>query len=291
MPPGPTPAAAGPADGARRGPLAAHQRHPGPGPRRRPVVEGVDVGEQHQGVGVHQVRHQGGQPVVVAEPDLVGGHRVVLVHHRHHAEPEQLVRGCAGRWRSGCAGPCRRRSAAPARPSARAGEGMGVAGHQQPLADAGRGLLGGQVARAAAQPQRASPAAMAPEETSTTSPPAAGGRPAPRPGRRAGRVDPALAGGQRGRPDLDHDPRRQRARSPCRIAGAPDDGRDVAAGGAAVRRAGLGVDPVPARRSASSCCTGVSGRPGGPGTRRASRRGWLAAGPRAGRRRRAGLPR
>ena len=35
------------------------------------------------------------QGVVVAEGDLVGGRRVVLVHHRDRAEPEQRVEGVA----------------------------------------------------------------------------------------------------------------------------------------------------------------------------------------------------
>ena len=36
-----------------------------------------------------------GQGVVVAEGDLVGGRRVVLVHDRDRAEPEQRVEGVA----------------------------------------------------------------------------------------------------------------------------------------------------------------------------------------------------
>jgi len=41
--------------------------------------QAVDVGEQHEDVGGHQVGHEGGQAVVVAEAELTGGHRVVLV--------------------------------------------------------------------------------------------------------------------------------------------------------------------------------------------------------------------
>ena len=52
-------------------------------------VEAVDVGEQHQELGLDQVGDQRRQPIVVAELDLVDGDGVVLVHHRQHAELEQ----------------------------------------------------------------------------------------------------------------------------------------------------------------------------------------------------------
>ena len=54
------------------------------------------VGEQHQQVGVDQVGDQGGQPVVVAEADLVVGDGVVLVHDGQHAELEQPLQGRPG---------------------------------------------------------------------------------------------------------------------------------------------------------------------------------------------------
>ncbi len=47
-------------------------------------------------LGPDQVGHQGGQPVVVAEPDLLVGHGVVLVDHRDHAQLEQAGEGLAG---------------------------------------------------------------------------------------------------------------------------------------------------------------------------------------------------
>ena len=68
----------------------------GAGRRGIAVVQPVDVGEQHQRVRADQVGDQRGEPVVVAEPDLVGGHGVVLVHHRHHAEPEQPLQRALG---------------------------------------------------------------------------------------------------------------------------------------------------------------------------------------------------
>ena len=50
-----------------------------PGVPGRAVHRAVDVGEQHEDVGGHQVGHEGGEAVVVAEAELTGGHRVVLV--------------------------------------------------------------------------------------------------------------------------------------------------------------------------------------------------------------------
>ena len=47
-------------------------------------------------VGIHHGRNPGGQAVVVAEPDLTGRHRVVLVDHRQSAVPQQRVQGVAG---------------------------------------------------------------------------------------------------------------------------------------------------------------------------------------------------
>ncbi len=49
----------------------------------------LGVGEQHQQLGLDQWRHERGDAIVVAEADLVVGDRVVLVHHRHHAELEE----------------------------------------------------------------------------------------------------------------------------------------------------------------------------------------------------------
>ena len=93
MPPVPTPLAGAPDADAGQVGGAAHL-----GDQRRParrggaVVQPVDVGQQHQRVGVHEVRDQRREPVVVAEPDLVGGDGVVLVDDRHDAELEQPVR-------------------------------------------------------------------------------------------------------------------------------------------------------------------------------------------------------
>jgi hypothetical protein len=69
--------------------------------RRRlpPRVGGQEtrgVGEQDQQVSPHEVGHQRAEPVVVAETDLLVGHRVVLVDHRHDAEVDEVVEGLAG---------------------------------------------------------------------------------------------------------------------------------------------------------------------------------------------------
>ena len=52
------------------------------------------------------------------------------------------------------------------------GERVGVPGNEQPLPDARGGLLGGKVAWPVGQAEQREPAAIAPEETSTTSRPA-----------------------------------------------------------------------------------------------------------------------
>jgi len=69
---------------------------PGAGVARVEVVEPVHVRQQDQRARPDHVGDQGGQPVVVAEPDLVGGDRVVLVHHGQHAQFEQPAKGPLG---------------------------------------------------------------------------------------------------------------------------------------------------------------------------------------------------
>ena len=60
------------------------------------VVEAVDVGQQHQRVGADQMGDQRGEPVVVAEPDLVGGDGVVLVDDRDRMQRAQPVQRALG---------------------------------------------------------------------------------------------------------------------------------------------------------------------------------------------------
>ena len=61
--------------------------------RVEPRIGGVEparVGEQHEQVGAHQHRHLGGEEVVVAEGDLVGRGRVVLVDDRTTRQSSSL---------------------------------------------------------------------------------------------------------------------------------------------------------------------------------------------------------
>ena len=60
------------------------------------IEEAVDVGEEHQEVGAHQVADQGGQVVVVPELELVGGHGVVFVDDGHHLPAQQGEQGVPG---------------------------------------------------------------------------------------------------------------------------------------------------------------------------------------------------
>ena len=128
---------------------AADDRDPlRPGPARRSVVEGVDVGEEHERVGVDEVGDEGGEPVVVAEADLARGDGVVLVDDGQHAEVEQPLEGAAGvgvvRAPGDVVGGEQHLTDGDVVP----GERLGVGGEQGALADRGRGLLGREVAGA-----------------------------------------------------------------------------------------------------------------------------------------------
>ena len=73
-------------------PAGGDHRQPGDARlARRAVVQRIDVREQQQRVRADQVGEQRGQPVVVAEPDVVGGDGVVLVDHRYDAQAQQPV--------------------------------------------------------------------------------------------------------------------------------------------------------------------------------------------------------
>lgn len=60
------------------------------------LVETVDIGQQDQSVRAHQVGHQRRQSIVVTEPNLVGGHGIVLVDDRHRMQRPQPVQGALG---------------------------------------------------------------------------------------------------------------------------------------------------------------------------------------------------
>ena len=93
------------------------------------------------------------EPVVVAEPDLVGGHGVVLVDDGHRVTCG-AGRGCAGRWCAGPASRCRAPSAAPARRCGRNGRRPHSGVHQGHLPDAGRGPFGRQIRWAPGRSER-----------------------------------------------------------------------------------------------------------------------------------------
>ena len=117
------------------------------------VIEAVDIAEQHQRVGADQVRHQGREPVVVAEPDFVGGHGVVLVDDRHRVQSTQPVQRALG---VGVLHPhrnvmCGQQDLTDA--ALVAGECATPRVDQRHLSDTCRGLLGGQVGGTFGQPQ------------------------------------------------------------------------------------------------------------------------------------------
>ena len=118
------------------------------------VVDAVDVGQQDERVGPGDVRHERGEPVVVAEPDLLGGDRVVLVDDRQRAEGEQPVDGLLGVAVVAAAGQVVGGQQHLADGDVVPGERVGVGLHQPQLADARRRLGGGQVAGPAAHAQR-----------------------------------------------------------------------------------------------------------------------------------------
>src|SRR5581483_395466 len=87
----PGPAAAADADPVQVGRSAHLGDAARPGTVGVAVIQAVDVGEQDQRVGPGDVGDQGGQPVVVAEADLFGGHGVVLVDDRQDVQFQQTV--------------------------------------------------------------------------------------------------------------------------------------------------------------------------------------------------------
>ena len=115
------------------------------------VVEALDVGEQDHEVGANHDAHERGQRVVVAEPDLLDGGRVVLVHDRHDLHVEQPLERAArehvGLPVSGVV---------PGQedlrdPHALLRQHFGVLGDEADLADRGGGLQVGELGRAGAR--------------------------------------------------------------------------------------------------------------------------------------------
>ena len=175
--------------------------------RGRAVVEGVDVGEQHEGVGADQVGDEGREPVVVAEADLMGGDGVVFVDHGHDAEVQQPVQGAQGVGVLAAAHEVFGGEEHLADGDAVGPEGVGVAGHQQPLAHARGRLLGGEVAGTLGEPERGEPGG---DRAGGHQDDLGAGVALVREG--VGELgerlfrDAALDGRQRRRSDLDHDP-------------------------------------------------------------------------------------
>ncbi|TWH30681.1 sugar phosphate permease [Isoptericola variabilis J7] len=128
---------------------------PGARARRRGVVQPVDVGEQHHGVGAHEVGHERGEAVVVAEAQLVRGDGVVLVDDRHDAEREQLVeralRVAVPHPAHGVLGG--EQHLPDPQPVLR--ERLGVPGDELALPEHGRGLHGREVPGPRGEPERA----------------------------------------------------------------------------------------------------------------------------------------
>ena len=100
---------------------------------------------------------QRSEAIVIAEADLIGGHRVVLVDDRHHAHLEEPVQGALSIAVVGAARHviCCEKDLADR--DVTCCEGQGVLGKQHPLADTCRGLLRREVTRTTTQPQDGKP--------------------------------------------------------------------------------------------------------------------------------------
>ena len=121
------------------------------------VIEAVDIGQQHQGIGPHQLGHQGGEGIVVAELDFLGGDGVVFIDDGHGAVFQQAAEGID---HVGFAAvvlhhvPGEQHLGGDV---AILGKLLVVCIHQLALADGGGGLLAADVPGAFLQPQVAGP--------------------------------------------------------------------------------------------------------------------------------------
>ena len=108
--------------------------------------------------GPHQVGHQRGQAVVVAEADLLVGHGVVLVDHRDHAELDEMAQRAPGVQVLGAVDEVQRRQQDLAGQDPVRVQPVLPRAHEPVLADGGDGLEHGRVGRALlAPPQRGPP--------------------------------------------------------------------------------------------------------------------------------------
>src|SRR3954447_954399 len=119
-----------------------------------PVVEPLDVAEEQQQIGVHQVGDQRGEAVVVPEADLCGGDGVVLVDDRQHAHLEQPRKRAVGVAVVAATGDVVDREQDLTGGDAVPPQLLVVLADQQPLTDRGGRLLGREVMGATNQPER-----------------------------------------------------------------------------------------------------------------------------------------
>ena len=103
-------------------------------------VQTVHDGQQDQQRRLQQVRHHGGQVIVVAEADLGHADRVVLVDDRQTAPLEQGQDGVAGVEIAAAAVEIAGGQQNLGRGDAVAGQAFLVGAHQEALADGGAGL-------------------------------------------------------------------------------------------------------------------------------------------------------
>ena len=124
--------------------------------------QAVDDAEQHQQRGLQQVRHHGGQVVVVAETDLGHADGVVLVDDRQTAPLEQGDDGVADIEVARAAVEVAGGEQELRRGDAVAGEAVFPGAHEEGLADGGAGLQLPQVGGAFAQAEPADAGADGP---------------------------------------------------------------------------------------------------------------------------------
>ena len=191
----------------------------------RPVVEPVDVREEHERIGVHEVRHQGGEAIVVTQANLIGGDGVVLVDDGHHAHLDESLECALGvavvrAARHVIGGEQHLADGDVACP-----EGQGVLREQHALAHTRGCLLGREVARTTAEPEhgeaRRDSAAGDEDDLAACAEPIGNDVDELR---HALDVDPAAGLGERRRADLDDDPARLSHR-PARGAGTHQSSR------------------------------------------------------------------
>ena len=118
------------------------------------VVKPVDIGEQHQRVGSDQMRDQGRESVVVSEPDLIGGHGVVLIDDRYSVQRPQPVKSAGGVGVLDPLGDVVGGQQHLPDSAVIAGECCTPGVHERHLPDTGGGLLGGQVGGPTGQAER-----------------------------------------------------------------------------------------------------------------------------------------